>query len=145
MRSASMKSHYMVYCDGAYSSVKKQSGAGLIIYKNGQPVFEYAKTFKGGTNNTAEICAIILALRCFKKHVDSIIIVSDSQYCIGTINDGWTRRANKVLWDIFDKEYLRVQELCSDIKFMWVKGHNKDIGNTRADELAVKASKSIKV
>lgn len=143
MKMASMKRHYVIYCDGAYSHTRKQSGAGLVIYRNGQPVFEYAKCFKGGTNNTAELCAIILSLKCFKNPVDSILIVSDSQYCIGCINDGWSRNANLALWNEFDKVYLHVKSLCDDIKFVWIKGHSQSLGNIRADELAVQASQSV--
>lgn len=137
-----MKNQYIVYCDGAYSSTTNKSGAGLIILKNNKPIFEYSKTFKGGTNNTAEICAIILALKCFKKPVDSIIIVSDSQYCLGIINNNWSRKANISLWNEFDKVYANALTLCDDIRFVWTKGHSSDPGNKRADYLAVRATKA---
>lgn len=136
-----MKTQYVVYCDGAYSNKSQRSGSGLIIFRNNKPIFEYSKSFKGGTNNTAEICAIILALKCFKNPVDSIVIISDSQYCIGIINNNWERRSNIQLWNEFDKVYARAKELCKDIRFKWVKGHADNLGNKRADYLAVKATK----
>lgn len=137
--------NYSIYCDGAYSSIRKQGGSGVVILKNDKKVAEYSKTFKGGTNNTAELCAIIIALRFIQKPIDSLIIYSDSQYCVNCASAGWERKKNKRIWHMFDKELNRVKELCSDIKFTHVKGHQKDSSdqtkwNNYADRLANKAS-----
>lgn len=137
--------NYSIFCDGAYSSVRKQGGAGVVILKNGKKVVEYSKSFKGGTNNTAELCAIILALRFIQKEIDSLIIYSDSQYCVNCASAGWERKKNKRIWHEFDKELNRVKNLCSDIQFKHVKGHQNDksvetVNNNIADRLANKAS-----
>lgn len=137
--------NYSIFCDGAYSSVRKQGGAGIVILKNGKKVVEYSKPFKGGTNNTAELCAIILALRFIQKEIDSLIIYSDSQYCVNCASAGWTRKKNRRIWHEFDKELERVKKLCSNIKFEHVKGHQSDESehtkwNNLADKLAVKGS-----
>lgn len=136
---------YSIYCDGAYSSIRKQGGAGLVILRNDKKVFEYSKTFKRGTNNTAELCAIIIALRFIQKPIDSLIIYSDSQYCIGCASMGWQRKRNRKLWKEFDNQYERVQKLCPNIEFKHVKGHQKDNSketkwNNLADRLANSAS-----
>ena len=133
------------YCDGAYSSLRKQGGSGIVILKNGKKVSEYSKTFKGGTNNTAELCAIIIALRFIQKPIDSLIIYSDSQYCVNCASAGWERKKNKRIWHMFDKELNRVKELCSNIEFKHVRGHQSDDSietkyNNLADRLANKAS-----
>lgn len=135
---------YSVFTDGAYTPTLGQGGSGIVVFRDGKSVLEYSKTFKGGTNNTAEICAIILALKCFKLPVDKIVIYSDSAYCINVINKGWSRNANQSLWRVFDDAYERVKRICSDVSFEWVKGHTgNNPGNDRADEIAVQASKRI--
>lgn len=139
---------YTVYCDGAYSPAREASGSGVVIVKNGKIVEQYGKKFQQGTNNTAELCAAILAMRSFKAPIDKITIYSDSMYIIGTVNKGWQRRKNKRLWAEFDKSYELLSKICPDISFVWVKGHEKegDIHNYYngiADKLAVQASQSI--
>ena len=141
-------SGYHLITDGAYSSSRDQGGIAFIIVNNNKKIFEYAKMFKHTSNNQMELLAIILGLKCFIKPIDKLIIVSDSMYCIGCASLGWKRKKNVKLWDLFDKEYQRVSELCPNITFKHVKGHQKDDSedtkwNNRCDELAVKASKEI--
>ena len=95
-----------------------------------------------------ELGAIILGLRAFKKPVDSIIIVSDSMYCIGCATQGWKRKKNQELWKAFDKEYARVSTLCPNITWKHVKGHQDDDSeltkwNNYVDKLAVRASHEV--
>ena len=99
--------------------------------------------YKGVTNNIAELGAVITGLRFIKKPINSLIIFTDSMYVIGCATKGWKRSKNKSLWKEFDKQFQRVQELCSNIEFRYVKGHNGDLYNEEADKLAVKASQSI--
>ena len=140
-------SEYSIYCDGAYSFSRKTSGSGVVIIKDGKIITKFYKKFEKGTNNTAELCAVILAMRSFKAPIDKVIIYSDSMYIIGTINEGWNRKKNKKLWEEFDNSYEYLKKLCPDITFIWVKGHNTgDIHsyyNNIADELAVFATQSI--
>ncbi len=139
---------YNVYCDGAYSSLRKTSGSGVVITKCGKPIMKFYKKFQGGTNNTAELCAVILAMRSFKAPIDKVTFYSDSMYVIGTITKNWRRNKNKKLWEIFDKNYKYLSKLCPDIKFIWVKGHENSNNinnkfNNIADKLAVLATQSI--
>ena len=140
--------NYTVYTDGAYSSVRNKMGIGIIFLKENKPILRYSKMFKGGTNNIAEIIAIILSLKMVKKPIKSLIIITDSEYCIGCATLGWKRKKNIKLWKIFDSELDRVSKLCSNIEFKHVRGHQKDDSeetkwNNRCDELAVRASQNI--
>ena len=139
-----MLNNYLLYTDGAYSSVRDRMGIALVFLKEGQFYLEYSKMIEGGTNNQAELIAIIIALRMIKHPIQSLIIKSDSEYCIGCASLGWKRKKNIKLWNIFDKEYQRVSNLCSNITFVHIRGHQKDLSddtkwNNRCDELAVKA------
>lgn len=132
-----------VYTDGAYSSSRDQGGIGILFLKNGKPIHKYSKMYKHVSNNKMELGAIIVALRSIKGKVDSITVYTDSMYCIGCATLGWQRKKNKPLWREFDIQLKRVQELCPNIKFKHVKGHNGNTYNELCDKLAVKASRSI--
>jgi ribonuclease HI len=139
-------SEYVIFTDGAYSSSRKQGGSAFVILKDRKKVIEWSKSWKGGTNNTAEILAILCALNMFQKPVDSITIYSDSQYCLGCIFKDWKRKKNIKLWRIFDKVFEKVTGLCSSIHGIHVDGHQKDDAfttkwNNYCDRLAVEASR----
>ena len=136
---------YVVFTDGAYSSSRKQGGSAFIILKDSKRILEWSHTWKGGTNNTAEILAIYCALRSFKAPIDSITIYSDSQYCLGCIFEGWKRRKNIKLWKMFDEMFEKLKTLCPNIKGIHVDGHQKSksetaMWNNICDKLAVEAS-----
>ena len=124
---------YVVFTDGAYSSSRKQGGSAFIILKDGKRILEWSHTWKGGTNNTAEILAIYCALRSFKAPVDSITIYSDSQYCLGCIFEGWKRRKNIKLWK--RKEFKDFEK--SGLSHYYV------LNNGTVDEAVEKLSKII--
>ena len=135
----------MLITDGAYSSSRDQGGLGFVFIRDGTKVFEYSKTVKNTTNNKMELGAIILGLRAIKGSIDSLVIVSDSMYCVGCATKGWKRKKNQKLWEAFDKEYSRVSSLCSNITWKHVKGHQNDSSeftkwNNYVDKLAVRAS-----
>lgn len=134
---------YICYTDGAYSSVRDQGGIGIIFLKNGEEVLRYSNMYKGTSNNQMELGAIIIALRMIKGKIDSLTIYTDSQYCIGCATLGWKRKKNKIMWTEFDKQYKRVKQLCPNIQFIHVKGHNGEKYNEIVDKLAVAASQSI--
>ena len=134
---------YTCYTDGAYSSVRDQGGIGIIFLKNGEEVLRYSNMYKKGTNNMAELGAVIIGLRMIKKPIQSLTIYSDSMYVIGCATLGWKRKKNKIMWTEFDKQYKRVKQLCPNIQFVHVKGHNGEKYNEIVDKLAVAASQSI--
>ena len=136
-------SDYILYTDGAYSSTRNKMGIGLAFLKENKLILRYSKMFEGGTNNMAEIIAIILALKMIKQPIESLIIRTDSEYCIGCATKGWKRSKNVRLWEEFDRQYTRVSELCPNIVFEHVKGHNGDKWNEYCDKLATTASRRI--
>ena len=131
---------YKIYTDGAYSSLRNKGGIGIVILKEDKLILEYSKDFANLTINQLELLAIIYALKFIKKEVDSIIIYSDSMYCIGPLNDNWKIKSNQKFWNLFAREYDRVKSLCSDIKFEHIKGHNNNYWNDYVDKLAVQSS-----
>ena len=84
-----MSSSYTVFTDGAYSSARDQGGVGIVILKDGLEILRYSNMYKKTTNNQMELGAIIIALRMIKGEIDSLVIYTDSQYCIGCAVHGW--------------------------------------------------------
>ena len=131
---------YDVYTDGAYSSSRKQGGVGLVCVKDDKVILRYNKMYKDTTNNRMEVQAAITAFKCVKKPIDKLVIHSDSMYLIGCATLGWKRSKNQDLWKLYDEAYAAASNLCGEIEFIHVKGHNGDTYNSIADQLAVDAT-----
>lgn len=141
------KKTLVVYTDGAYSSSRDQGGVGIVMLENDKKILEYSNMYKRTTNNQMELGAVIIALRLIKEPCESILIYTDSQYVIGCAILGWKRKKNVKLWLEYDRQIQRVSELCSNIKFSHVKGHQSGTSltqeaswNNYVDKLAVSAS-----
>ena len=136
---------WIIYTDGSYRASKNQGGVGVVWLKNNEFVQEFSKGFKGETNNTMELKAIWIALFSIKKQINSLEIISDSEYCIGVItNPTWNPKKNVELINKIKKQLQDTQKLVKEpIKFTHVKGHNGDKWNERANTLAQNASELI--
>lgn len=131
------------YTDGAYSSARNAGGIGIVCLQDDEVILKYSKKYTNTTNNRMEMKAVILSLKSIQQKVDSITIVSDSQYVIGCATKGWKRKKNVDLWEEYDKAFKYASQFCSDIKFEWVHGHIGDHYNEMVDTLAVKASQEL--
>ena len=128
------------FTDGACRVSTGDGGVGVVFTDGDKVVHQFNKHFINVTNNQMEIMAIIYALHGISSPMESITIISDSQYALGCITKDWTRKKNQKYWQLFDKVYKKAKTFCSDIKFEWTKGHDTDEFNNLADKLAVEAS-----
>lgn len=117
-------------------------GGWAAVVAMGDVVKEFVGGAKQTTNNRMEMTAIIEGLSKLKERCD-VTVISDSKYVIDNIRGlpvwkarGWRTSTNKPvknkdLWESLD-------ELCihQQVTFQWVRGHNGDPGNERADKLA---------
>lgn len=140
---------YQIFTDGSCRG-NKNGGIGIVWIKNGEKVFEYSKGFKDVTNNRMELLAIGYALLSIKKPIDSLEIVSDSEYALGCIfNLSWNPKKNVELINRIRKQVIKTQTLVKEpIKYRHVDGHQKgdsdDIKwNNYVDTLAQNESKMI--
>ena len=140
---------YTIYTDGSCRG-NKNGGIGIVWLKNGEKVFEYSKGYKDTTNNQMELLVIGIALRSIKKPIDSLTIVSDSEYALGCIfNEKWNPKKNTKLISKIKKEVDRVEKLIgSKINVEHTFGHQNDDSeytkwNNYVDKLAQKESKMI--
>ena len=140
---------YVIFTDGSCRA-NGNGGLGIVWLKNGKKVFEYSKGYKDTTNNQMELKAIYLALKSIKNTIDSLEIVSDSEYALGCIfNPKWNPKKNK---DLIRKIKLQVKEtqklVKEPIKYRHVYGHQKEgnsdmVWNNYVDKLATNESSSI--
>ena len=84
----------IVYTDGSYKSSLDRGGIGVIWLKNGKIIQEFSKGFNHVTNNIMELMAIYVALKCIIKPIDSLEIISDSEYSIGVLTKDWKPKKN---------------------------------------------------
>lgn len=136
--------HVIIYTDGACKGNPGPGGWGVLL-KSGA----VEKELHGGepitTNNRMELTAVIEALSALKRPC-RVSLYLDSEYVRKGITEwlrGWKARGwltaskqpvkNVDLWQRLDE---LVQSSGHHIDWHWVRGHNGDPGNERADRLA---------
>ena len=140
---------YTIYTDGSCRG-NKNGGIGIVWLKNGKKVLEFSKGFKNTTNNQMELLAIGIGLKSIKKPIDSLTIISDSEYALGCIfNPNWNPKKNVELISKIKKQLEKTQKLVKNkIQTKHVYGHQKQgnidmICNNYVDKLAANESKMI--
>jgi len=140
---------YKIWSDGAYKPSLGQGGIGIVWTKNGKVIKVHSKGYKQTntnkvTNQTMEMLAAMTALNAIKKPINSVELITDSMYVVGTMTKNWKRRANINLWNKFDEIVKRINELSQvPVKFSHTYGHADDSINNLCDELADSASKEL--
>ena len=136
------KSPIEIYTDGACRGNPGPGGWGALLIAG-----KHEKTLHGGepetTNNRMELTAAIEALNALTGP-RKVVLHTDSKYVMDGINKwmpnwkarGWKTSAkkpvkNQELWQALDEAANR-----HEIDWRWVKGHNGNPGNEKADELA---------
>ncbi len=136
----------VIYTDGACKGNPGPGGWGVLMQAGGTE-----KELFGGeastTNNRMELMAVIQALEALKRPC-AVTLYLDSQYVLKGITEwmpGWKAKGwrtagktpvkNVELWQRLD---ALLKDSGHVVDWRWVRGHNGDPGNERADELANK-------
>ncbi len=136
----------VIYTDGACKGNPGPGGWGALLAADGAK-----KELFGGeldtTNNRMEMTAVIEALAALRRPC-AVTLYLDSQYVLKGITEwlaGWKARGwrtaskapvkNADLWQKLD---ALLASSGHTIDWRWVRGHNGDPGNERADALANK-------
>jgi ribonuclease HI len=144
-----MKPLVTMYTDGACSGNPGPGGYAAILMK-GQHRKELSAGFRTTTNNRMELLGVINGLEALTKPC-SVRLYTDSAYIVNAINKGWARKWREQGWMRNKKDraenpdlWERLLPLCDShsVEFIWVRGHNGNVENERADVLAVAASQS---
>jgi len=123
-----------IYTDGACSGNPGPAGLGVVIILNNK-THEYSEYLGNGTNNIAELTAVLRALELIKDKDQMLKINTDSQYVIGMFNKNYRAKKNIELINKIKKEIDKFK----DVQFHKVRAHRNDYYNNLADRLAVEA------
>jgi len=140
-----------IYCDGACSGNPGRSGSGLAIYEDEKkPVLLYGAADIIGTNNTAELKALLKALElAVDAQHEKVAILSDSKYSIECVVNwaygwkakGWTKKGGDIKnLDLIKTAHALYDGIKEKVIISHVRGHAGVEGNELADRMAVIAS-----
>lgn len=120
----------IAYTDGACTGNPGPAGLGVVLLSS-EGRRECAEYLGDGTNNIAELTAILRAIEVTADDPRPLLVWTDSQYAIGVLSKGWKAKANvDLIADIREKIIGR------KISFHYVPGHKGVKWNERCDELA---------
>ncbi|MCP2732414.1 ribonuclease HI [Limnofasciculus baicalensis] len=133
------------YTDGACSGNPGPGGWGTVVYFTDGSVYEMGGAEAQTTNNRMEMQGAIQALKMLKacSQKEPVTLYTDSEYLKNGITKwikGWKKKGwqtaqgkpvlNQDLWEILDELNL------PQVDWQYVRGHNGDRGNERADRIA---------
>lgn len=128
-----MNANVDVWTDGACSGNPGPIGYAAVIH-DGEKQFCFVDGADNGTNNEAELLAVLLAV----KHVHygcRVVIHTDSRNAIGWLSDGWKCKTPGLAAIIGDIRKV-IAERRLRVTYELVAGHAGVDGNERADRLA---------
>ena len=137
------KKNNIIYTDGACKGNPGNGGWGVYIITKDKIEKELFGYETSTTNNKMELTAAIKGLEYF-KNCEKIILFTDSIYLKQGItvwikawkNNYWKNKQNKVIKNLELWKKLDFLNEFHDVHWNWVKAHNGDYGNERADKLA---------
>ncbi len=122
------------WTDGACFGNPGPSAAGALLrFKKREK--ELSLYLGEGTNNTAELEAIRLALLAITDRSLPVDLHTDSAYALGVLTLGWRPKANREMV----AEIRELVQSFEDLRLVKVKGHAGIEENERVDELAKQA------
>ena len=135
-----------IYVDGSCRGNPGPGGWAAIVVEDNKVIDAHCGYFNDTTNNRMELTAIIWSIWEYHHYEQSIIIYSDSAYCVNMYNNwidtweknGWTRSNNQPIenFDLVKQLYLTKKFFHNEIIIMKITGHSGVKYNELADKLA---------
>lgn len=123
-----------VWTDGGASPNPGPSAIGVVIV-DGKSQLELSEFLGDGTNQIAELTAMLRGLQEVADRQRTVVVYSDSAYAIGLLSQGWKAKANVELV----AELRELGRQFRDLRFIKVLGHSGIPLNERTDQLATAA------
>jgi len=123
-----------VWTDGGASPNPGPAGIGVVIVNNGEQR-ELSEYLGHGTNNIAELTAILRGLEEVADRTRPVLVYTDSGYSIGLLAKNHKAKLNQEL-------VAKLRDLTRqfrDLRFVKVLGHSGVALNERCDQLATDA------
>lgn len=134
------KPDFTAYTDGGYSIARGVGASACVILdKDGEKVYAWSRPARNATNNKHELAAIIHAA----LHTPigaKLLVISDSEYCIGVLSGNYSAKKNLDLIEHFKKV---VDERKLDVAFEWTRSHSGDFWNEFVDNMCTEAMESL--
>jgi len=146
-----MVNNVTIYTDGACSGNPGPGGFGVVVFENNDriPNLTHYEHSENTTNNREELKAILKAFEYAEKiypDVSTILIYSDSAYCVNICNDwiftwaknNWINSKKKTIEnkDLVEQLYKYISKDFFNCQVIKVKGHANSEQNELADALA---------
>ena len=116
----------------------------VALPTDGKPQIGFSEHVPGlVTNNRCEMLGVMAAIIGLAHPERKLIIKSDSQYVVKTVNEwrwGWPRKKDqsKIMnKELFEQLFFLVDN--NHVDLQWVKGHSTSVGNNVADFWATRA------
>ena len=123
-----------IWTDGACTGNPGPAGVGVVII-DGTHRRELSEYLGQGTNNIAELTAILRGLEEIADKRRAVVVYSDSEYSIGVLTKPWKPKKNVELI----QELRAICREFADLRFVKVAGHAGIPLNERTDQLAREA------
>jgi len=129
---------FILNFDGASKGNPGLSGAGMVIYENGEEIWSSCKFVGYKTNNQAEYSALILGLKgALSLGIKTLTVLGDSLLVINQVNNVY-----KVKSPILHDLYKEAQSLKTEFDYIEFNHVYREY-NKRADELSNLALENI--
>jgi ribonuclease HI len=142
----------VIFCDGACEPNPGKAGSGMAVYRDGKLAsLWYGAYNPAGTNNTAELNALLQALMLAKTEIQAgrtVQVRSDSSYGLNAVTKwaaGWKKRGwRKAEGEIKNLEVIQelhalYEQMADDVTLQHVSAHVGIEGNELADRMAMLA------
>jgi ribonuclease HI len=138
------------WTDGSCNKDGKGGWGVLIRYPDRRRTLELYGGEHETTISRMELKAAIMAVQLMVPGEESLLY-SDSKYVVTGINEqlfmwlrnGWRTGDNRPLKNLDLWQEFHALHRSRTVEVRWVKGHSRDAGNDRADELASIGRKSL--
>jgi ribonuclease HI len=130
-------SFWHAWTDGACDPNPGPAGIGFVIISPDGVRREGHQGLGDGTNNIAELTAILRVAEIVPTDAP-LIIHTDSKYAIGVLVQNWKAKANV---DLIDRVKQALKKHPTH-ELAWVKAHATNLENNVADRLSVLAAKA---